>query len=244
MTDNGKFKRDVRRQARRGGVRYTKALADRRLLERQMAYYELRASDYGDLSHPDRPAGGLLPSPLTKAAIESMHPEGDVLELACGPGAATAVLASSAKTLTAVDSSPTMLARNQAVNDATNVTFVEADMFEWEHPQTYDFVFFAAWLSHVPETHFESFWSRLRGWLRDGGRVGFIDEDDRATNRDEVRLVGGTPVATRTLRDGRRYEIVKKFWHPDALTTRLEELGWTVEVTRLQDVPYLAGVCR
>jgi demethylmenaquinone methyltransferase/2-methoxy-6-polyprenyl-1,4-benzoquinol methylase len=244
MTDNGKLKRDVRRQARNSGVRYTKALADRRLVDQQMAYYDLRASDYGDPSHPDRPTGGILPSPLTKAAIEAMRPAGDVLELACGPGTATGVLASTATTLTAVDSSPMMLARNRAENAAPNVTFVQADLFDWQPPQSYDFVFFAAFLSHVPETHFVSFWSRLRSWLRDGGSVGFIDEDDRARNRDRVRLVDGTPVATRTLRDGRQFEVVKKFWRPDDLTTRLEGLGWAADVRRLDDAPYLAGVCR
>jgi len=244
MTDNGKLKRGVRRQARASGVRYTKALADRRLVEQQMAYYEQRASDYGDMSQLDRRGGGMLAPALTRAAIEAMQPHGDVLELACGPGTATGVLAELARSLTAVDSSPTMLARNRELHAASHVTFVEADMFEWQPTQQYDFVFFGAWLSHVPETHFASFWSRVRTWLREGGRVGFIDEDDRAAAHDEVRVLGGTPVATRTLRDGRQYEIVKKFWQPEELAARLAELGWVADVQRLDDAPYLAGVVR
>ena len=38
-----------------------------------------------------------------------------------------------------------------------------------------------------------------------------------------------THVATRELGDGRRFDIVKRYWEPDELSTRLERLGWVVE---------------
>lgn len=217
---------------------------DRRVIADQMAYYELRAPDYGDLSHPDRKGSVALSTALAAETLHALAPAGDVLELACGPGADTQALAERAHTLTAVDASAAMLARNRAATAATNVTYIQADLFDWEPPAVYDFVYFAAWLSHVPESRFESFWQMVRRCLRDGGRVGFVDEDERAVGHEDLRVVDGTPIATRTLRDGRQYEIVKRFWRADDLAARLNSLGWIANVRALDDVPYFVGQCR
>jgi demethylmenaquinone methyltransferase/2-methoxy-6-polyprenyl-1,4-benzoquinol methylase len=215
-----------------------------RLIADQMAYYELRAPDYGDASHADRKGGGMMPADLVEVTIAALQPAGDVLELACGRGAFTQALATQARTLTAVDASPTMLERNRAATTATNVTYLQADLFDWQPSTAYDFVFFGAWLSHVPESHFDTFWEVVRACLRPGGRVGFVDEDDRALAYEDLRIVDGTPIATRTLRDGRTYDIVKQFWRPHDLAARLRPLGWVVEVRPLDDVPYFVGEAR
>jgi hypothetical protein len=39
-----------------------------------------------------------------------------------------------------------------------------------------------------------------------------------------------TGVATRTAADGRSYDLVKVWWEPDELQSRLAALGWKVEV--------------
>jgi hypothetical protein len=52
---------------------------------------------------------------------------------------------------------------------------------------------------------------------------------------DDVRLVDGVPVATRTLRDGRQFDVVKLFWDPAALENRLRSLGWDITVQRAGD---------
>jgi demethylmenaquinone methyltransferase/2-methoxy-6-polyprenyl-1,4-benzoquinol methylase len=41
------------------------------------------------------------------------------------------------------------------------------------------------------------------------------------------------PVASRTLRDGRRFDVVKRYWDPAELQDRLAALGWQVEVRRV-----------
>jgi hypothetical protein len=72
--------------------------------------------------------------------------------------------------------------------------------------------------------------------LRPGGRVGFVDEDDRAHDHDDV---DEPHVATRTLADGRTFEIVKIFWRPADLRERLPD--WELDVRRVGDT-YLFGV--
>jgi SAM-dependent methyltransferase len=248
MTRDRNFKRDVRKQAATSGVRYTKALADRRLVEDQRLYYELRAPDYGGVSHSDRNGGGdrsggraaMMPEQLMAEIVDRLQPRGDVLELACGPGGFTQLLAAKATSVTAVDASPSMLERNRAAGGGERIIRVEADLFTWEPTTTFDFVFFSTWLSHVPFTHFDSFWDLVRRCLRPDGRVAFVDEDDRATNLDDLRIVDGTPVATRTLSDGRHYDIVKVFWHPGELEERLRTLGWAITVERVGET-YLLG---
>jgi hypothetical protein len=55
--------------------------------------------------------------------------------------------------------------------------------------------------------------------------------------------VNGVPIARRTLDDGRRFDIVKVFWEPHDLTSRLEGLGWRADVRRVGD-SFLFGTAR
>lgn len=240
MTRDGNFKRRVRQQARAIGERYTKVLADRRLVDAQRAYYDRRAPDYGDVSVADRKGGGMMTPALMESVIAELAPTGDVLELACGPGGFTELLATRSRSLTAVDGSATMLERSRGAVGEMNVTYVQADLFDWEPVARYDFVFFGFWLSHVPPSHFDSFWSMVRACLRPDGRVGFVDEDQRAGGHDDLRVVNGTPVATRQLRDGVQYDIVKVFWEPSDLEGRLRTLGWNMRVYAVGET-YLLG---
>jgi demethylmenaquinone methyltransferase/2-methoxy-6-polyprenyl-1,4-benzoquinol methylase len=173
--------------------------------------------------------------------VHAFRPEVDVLELACGEGAFTRELVRFARSVTAVDSSPAMLERNRTQTASGSVRYVEADLFDWRPDRAYDTVFFANWLSHVPPSMFDRFWGLVEECVRPGGRVGFLDEDDRAEGHDECHVVDGVPVATRTLADGRRFDVVKVFWHPDDLATRLVGLGWAIELRRV-GASFLFGV--
>jgi hypothetical protein len=111
--------------------------------------------------------------------------------------------------------------------------YVNADIFDWRPDRRYDAVFFGFWLSHVPPRAFDDFWALVRSSLHAGGRVAFVDEDDRGTVNDDIRLVGNVPTARRTLRDGRRFDVVKLCWDPTELQDRLSALGWQVAVRRV-----------
>ena len=249
MTRDRNFKRNVRQRARASGLRYTMALADRQLVDNQRLYYELRAPEYGDVSQSDRGGGGprsdgrgggMMSAGLVSEIVRRLRPAGDVLELACGAGGFTEHLVALGRSVTVVDASPTMLERNRNAVGPRQVTYIEADLFTWSPRSTYDFVFFSSWLSHVPFTQFDSFWDMVRRCLRPGGRVAFVDEDDRARGYDDLRIVDGTPVAARTLSDGRRYDIVKVFWQPHELEERLRGIGWEISVEPVGET-YLVG---
>lgn len=164
------------------------------------------------------------------AALEAFEPAGRVLELACGTGQWTAELAKRCSSITAVDSSPEMLAINKARVSQDNVSYVEADLFRWSPLERYDAVFFSAWLSHVPPQLFDDFWRLVRGCLDDTGRVFVIDELP-AVDATERRVPGmAAPAVERSVRSGERRRIVKVFYEPRELRERLVRLGWEVEI--------------
>lgn len=193
------------------------------LLGEQMAYYEALAPEYGEHALPGGGGDELV------AALEAFRPAGDVLELACGPGTWTVQLARHARSVTAVDAAPAMLARAAERVGAARVRFVQADLFNWRPDRHYDAVVFGFWLSHVPLERFASFWDLVAQCLVPGGRVFFADDG----HREPDELVEGAASSTirRRLKDGTAHRAVKVPHDPAALEARLAALGWRVAVT-------------
>jgi demethylmenaquinone methyltransferase/2-methoxy-6-polyprenyl-1,4-benzoquinol methylase len=211
------------------------------LVSSQMAYYDLRAPEYLDTSKSDRREIGAMAPKFVAEVVDEIGPSGDALELACGTGVFTRELVRRVRSLTAIDASPKMLERNREMVRTPAVHYVEADLFAWQPDRAYDMVFFSFWLSHVPPSEFDRFWALVRRCLAPGGRVAFVDEDDRASERQDSRLVDGVPSARRTLSDGRTFDIVKVFWDPADLERRLQSAGWDVSV-RCVGASFLCGV--
>jgi SAM-dependent methyltransferase len=188
-------------------------------------YYSRRAGEY-DAGGPHDPL-----APLTRAleaALDAFAPAGRVLEIACGTGNWTGRLRAHADEVTALDASPEMLelARRKL---GPGVTFVRADLFQWEPVGSYDVVAFFFWLSHVPRARFDAFWERVARCLRASGRIFFADEGRHSYWFEEF-VDEGDGVVLRRLRDGSVHRAVKVFWSPEELEERLERLGWDVTV--------------
>ena len=209
------------------------AHGDGHLIAEQRTFYDLRAPDFRDETAPDRRIMGAPTPELIRALVDEFGPVGDVLELACGTGVFTRELARHARTVTAIDGSPRMLERSRREVDHENVAYVQADIFDWHPDRRYDAVFFGFWLSHVPPARFDDFWSLVHSCLGPGGRVGFVDEDDRGSDNDDLRVVDDVPVARRTLRDGRTFDVIKLYWNAEELEARLRSLGWAGSVRRV-----------
>lgn len=214
-------------------------MSDRDILDEQIHYYRQRSTHYDE--------EGLYPgdhyasqSHLLEAALDRYRPSGDVLEIACGTGRWTQVILRHAGTVTALDSSPEMLAITAAKVQGPKVRLIEADVFAWvPDRRRYDCVVFANWLSHVPQSRFEEFWTTIAAALTQGGSVFFLDEADGPWRTEEFIEGSDVPLAIRRLRDGSTHRVVKIFWEPDALESRLRELGWAVTIQRLG--PFYCG---
>ncbi|WP_420032029.1 class I SAM-dependent methyltransferase [Streptomyces sp. cg28] len=208
---------------------------DSALMAEQMAYYRARAPEY-DIPYATRADLREL-----LAGIDGLPIRGDVLELACGTGQWTALLAERAVSVTAVDASAETLAIARERVGGAGVEFVQADLFAWEPPRRYDTVFFGFWLSHVLPERFPEFWRSVGESLAPGGRVVFVDDAPSEAAHEEFVADGSGHAALRRLRDGSAYRIVKVFRGPGELTDQLAALGWSVEV-RPAAGSFLTGV--
>ncbi|MFN8484663.1 MAG: class I SAM-dependent methyltransferase [Anaerolineae bacterium] len=214
--------------------------SNRDALQEQIDYYRARAAEYDEwflrLGRYDKGAAlnRLWFDEIGQVAdaLEAFHPTGDVLELACGTGWWTERLARHAAHITAVDSSPEVLALNQARLGSDRVEYVQADLFAWQPPRAYDVVFFSFWLSHVPPERFAPFWAMAQAALAPGGRVFFIDSLFNPTGSAFNQSFGAVDesLQVRKLNDGRQFTIYKVYYDPAQLPARLADLGWDARV--------------
>ena len=216
-----------------------------KLLADQIAYYRARAAEYDDWwfrrGRFDRGAelntAWRIDAAAVKAALveflERERPR-TALELACGTGLFTRILAPRIERLIAVDASPEVLAINRARVARDNVEYIEADLFSWPPPERFDMVFMSFWLSHVPDARFAGFWRWVGAALAEHGAAYIIDSahDPTSTAVDHARPDANAGIVTRRLNDGREFRIVKIFHRPDELAVRLAELGWASDLAQ------------
>jgi SAM-dependent methyltransferase len=141
------------------------------LVAEQIAYYRAHAADY-DVAY--------VGNDDWDRCVEELPVAGDVLELACGTGHWTRLLAARARSVTALDAAPEALALASRRVRGLPVELVQADVFAWRPPRRFDTVFFAFWLTHVPPDRFAGFWSMVAAALAPGGRVCFLDDRHQA----------------------------------------------------------------
>jgi demethylmenaquinone methyltransferase/2-methoxy-6-polyprenyl-1,4-benzoquinol methylase len=223
--------------------------SDQLLVDSQISYYRERAPEYdewyyrrGQFDHgPVHTRVWHEEYAQVRDRLDVLHPSGRLLELACGTGLWTEQLARYNGTLTAIDASPEVLALNRARVRSSNVRYQLRDIFRWEPDQTYDFIFFGFWISHVPPSRFAAFWDRLRTALAPGGTVFFVDNRHNAGPSAPSHWANTRRVTQRrVLNDGRTFEIVKVFYDPGGLTAQLELLGWRSDL-RVTDNFFIYG---
>jgi SAM-dependent methyltransferase len=198
------------------------------LLREQAAYYGAFAGDY-DLAY-DR-ADLLSLDSLT----DGLPVAGEVLELACGTGQWTGLLAGRGHRVTAVDGAEEMLRRARERAAGPGVEFIRADLFNWTPPRRFDTVFFGFWLSHVPSQRFAEFWNLVGAALRPTGRACFIDSGTGDRAGEEILVGQPAPAVHRRLTDGSARRVVKVFRDPAELERALHGLGWMARVWPVGD---------
>ena len=208
---------------------------DQAVVDEQIRYYRQRAPEYDEWFHrqgrydhgPEHTQLWQQEIVEVRDALDGLRPSGRILELACGTGLWTQQLARYQGALTAIDASPEVLALNRARVRSTAVRYHQCDIFGWVPDETFDFVFFGFWLSHVPPARFAAFWDVLRSALAPGGTVFLVDTRLHTDSSARNHLVEPWRVTQRReLNDGRAFEIVKVCYEPDGLAAQLDPLGW------------------
>ena len=185
-------------------------------------YYRRRAGEYEAFyAKPERQADLLL----LKKKLAELLKNARVLEVACGTGYWTTVIANAAGSITATDvaDEPMNIARAKDY-PKKNVTFVEADAYALpESLGRFDAAFAGFWWSHVPRERIAHFLASLHARLEPGARVLLLDNlyvEGNSTPISEVDTAGNT-YQLRTLADGSTFRVMKNFPSKDELRALL-----------------------
>jgi demethylmenaquinone methyltransferase/2-methoxy-6-polyprenyl-1,4-benzoquinol methylase len=197
-------------------------------------YYAQRAAEYERIYRkPERQDELRQLEELVRTALA----ERDVLEVACGTGYWTAVAATTAGRITALDV-------NQAVLDIACHKPIEPGKVSFQIGDAYrlpvlthvcDAALVAFWWSHVPRERLTEFLSGLRQALRPGAVVVFIDNtfvpgNSTALSRTDAN---SNTYQQRSLDNGQTFEVLKNYPADEEL--RDATRGWlsTVQLKRL-----------
>jgi ubiquinone/menaquinone biosynthesis C-methylase UbiE len=147
--------------------------------------------------------------------FEKELPNKNVLEIACGTGNWTQILAKRAKTVLATDINESMLAiAQQKKYIHNNVRFESVNAYDLTAiREKFDIAFAADWWSHIPVQNIPIFIDQLHSKLEKNGTVIIVDmkkiNDD--ISADSYYDENGNYRHKRTLPDNSEYEVIKNY---------------------------------
>ena len=211
-------------------------------IEEMNRYYQARApwhDEYmGYTSNADLEA---LLTPIVRD-VEGNVADRALLEIACGTGNWTQVLARRTRSVLATDASAAMIeiARTKEYPEG-RVAFAVADAYTLDGVAEGRFstAFAADWWSHIPNCRLGAFLRTLHGKLQEGSRVVFLDMLQRHDpDFEHYRVDGeGNRIHRRRLPDGREFDVIKNF--PTERQLRATVAGVATEV-EVREYPELA----
>jgi demethylmenaquinone methyltransferase/2-methoxy-6-polyprenyl-1,4-benzoquinol methylase len=203
-------------------------------METLETYYAKRAAEYEKIfEKPERQAD----LARLRSDLPALFKGERVLEIACGTGYWTPLIAAQAQSVLATDyvEETLAIARTKPYPRA-NVKFEQADAYAlpaW--PGKFSACFAGFWWSHVPLGRLDAFLRGLQPRLEAGARVAFL----------ENRYVEGssTPISRRDaegnsyqqrVADGKSHEVLKNFPTAREVEARLDRFGTEARVTEYE----------
>lgn len=195
---------------------------NRNLVEEMNRYYEARTPWHDQYMSYTSAARMLeLHQPIVRS-IEAQLRCDRALELACGTGNWTGILAQWATTVDAIDRSPSSLQlAMEKTRGLDTISYIQADVYDLgEDLQSYDLIFSADLISHVPYGLLPDFLRSMSERLAKGGSAVFIDMSSNEYFENEPSYFDseGNRISDRSLPDGSVFRVVKNF--PDEPTLR------------------------
>jgi len=184
-------------------------------MDSMVEYYSQRAPEYDEIYHRDDRA---RQDDLVKMGtfLQSTFAARRVLEVACGTGYWTRIVAETAAHVTAIDASRPMLdIARQAIEPFGNVQLQVADAYRLENlPDSFDAGVAMFWFSHVSRARVQEFLTNLHRKLGRGAVVVLADNVYVPGVGGEL-VVGnesGDSFKLRKLKDGSTHRIIKNYY--------------------------------
>lgn len=195
-------------------------------------YYAQRAAEYEKIyAKPERQAD----LARMRSDIPALFEGRRVLEIACGTGYWTPLIAARTEAVLALDYNEETLAIARTKDyPKANVRFVQGDAYAlpaW--PELFSAAYAGFWWSHVPLGRLNAFLSGLHQRLEPGAVVAFMDNRyvEGSSTPLSRRDAEGNTYQTRRLADGSAHEVLKNF--PTARELR-ERLGAQARITEYE----------
>ena len=200
-------------------------------MEPMIDYYAKRAAEYERIyAKPERQSD----LSALRARIGKMFAGRKVLELACGTGYWTEVIADSASRVVALDVNQEVLDIGKTKPlSKNNVTFSIGDCYHPPvHPEC-DGLYAGFWWSHVPLARLDSFIEAAMKSVAPGSLLAFLDNRyvEGSSTPVSRKDADGNTYQTRKLSDGTRHEVLKNF---PSLAELRARLGGDVVVSEYQ----------
>jgi demethylmenaquinone methyltransferase/2-methoxy-6-polyprenyl-1,4-benzoquinol methylase len=199
------------------------------------AYYARRAGEYERIYAKPEWQADLA---LLRARIAQLFSGRKVLELACGTGYWTCVIAPHAKHVTGIDATEETLeiARSKHYSPG-KVEFVRGDAYALpDFDRRHDALFAGFWWSHVPLQRLDGFLRASERAIAPGGLLVFLDNAyvEGSSTPISRRDAEGNTYQTRRLDDGSTHEVLKNFAVDDELRERAGTHGHSVAIERFE----------
>jgi SAM-dependent methyltransferase len=156
-----------------------------------------------------------------------------VLEIACGTGYWTKVVAKTAHSVLATDINRTMLSlARKRLAKYKNVKFSITDAYKLNRiPGGFSFAFSHWWWSHMPKSKIRGFLTNLHKKLKPGARVFFSDHLPGYMHK-KVEVIfnkDGDRLEVRHLKTGKKCYIIKNFPTKEEINSHLLGLGRNIK---------------
>jgi demethylmenaquinone methyltransferase/2-methoxy-6-polyprenyl-1,4-benzoquinol methylase len=198
-------------------------------------YYAARGPEY-DLTagYADPVAERLRVS--IKARYQAVFSGLDVLEIACGTGYWTEVIAQTAKSVLATDINPSLISiARKRLSRFSNVELQVVDAYSLDGVRTgFGAALAIWWWSHIPKSKLRQFLLSLHLKLKPGAFILFIDQLPSAyEGMKRHRDAEGNLLEERVLQDDRKFNIVKNFPSEQEIRGVLRDIAENVRFEKL-----------
>ncbi len=187
------------------------------------SYYNARAKEYDKVYAIPEEQQDLAEA--TKI-FQQLFAQQTVLEIACGTGYWTKQISVTARSIFATDINESVIEIAKGRNDAGNVQFKVADMYDLSTATKYDALFGGFIWSHILLEDLDSFLQKATGFLKPGGTIAFIDSKPIPNTIHDVKRITrtdehGNTFQTRNLENGSTHVVLKNFPSQEFLQQKL-----------------------
>ncbi|HTN28895.1 MAG TPA: class I SAM-dependent methyltransferase [Burkholderiales bacterium] len=204
-------------------------------MDNLQAYYANRAAEYERIyAKPERQAD----LAALRSRIPALFAGRSVLEVACGTGYWTEVIAPHVRSITAIDFAEETLAIARSKKyPANRVEFAQGDAYGLpDFGRRHDALFGGFWWSHVPLARLDSFLAGVDKVVAPGSIVAFLENRYVKGSSTPIsrRDAEGNTYQTRKLDNGTAHEVLKNFPTEPELIERASVHGHEARVEWLE----------